>query len=154
VVFYYIPLLTSLLSFDIDFTNVYLYNDKERVALMMEVVSTSETLVTFYQATRHNIPQDTLLHTSHRGYLKYHVICVFIIKTENSCPLKWVRVTLLVVERTKATRKQVVFLMESRPPIHLQQSTILIPENRTCSFYVKDCFSKKWRKVKHLKGII
>jgi hypothetical protein len=32
------------------------------IALMMEAVSTSETLVNFYKTTRRNIPEDSHLH--------------------------------------------------------------------------------------------
>jgi hypothetical protein len=31
------------------------------IALMMEALSTSETLINFYQITRRNIPEDTVL---------------------------------------------------------------------------------------------
>jgi hypothetical protein len=40
------------------------------IALMMEAVSTSETSVSFYQTTRHNIPEDSHLHTRGRQTLK------------------------------------------------------------------------------------
>jgi hypothetical protein len=39
---------------------------------MMEAVSTSETSISFYQTTRHNIPEDTYLHTRSRDNLKSH----------------------------------------------------------------------------------
>jgi hypothetical protein len=32
------------------------------IALMMEAARTSETLVNFYQTTRHNVPEDSHLH--------------------------------------------------------------------------------------------
>jgi hypothetical protein len=38
--------------------------------LMMEAASTSETLLNFYQTTRHNIPEDSHLHTRRRENLK------------------------------------------------------------------------------------
>jgi hypothetical protein len=41
-----------------------------RGALMMDAVSTSETLVNVYQTTRRNNPQDSHLHTHHRENLK------------------------------------------------------------------------------------
>jgi hypothetical protein len=43
------------------------------IALMMEAVSTSETLVNFYQTTRRNIPEDSHLHTR-RDNLKSYLI--------------------------------------------------------------------------------
>jgi hypothetical protein len=42
------------------------------ITLMMEAVSTSETLVNFYQTTERNIPEDSHLHTSHHENLKFH----------------------------------------------------------------------------------
>jgi hypothetical protein len=39
---------------------------------MMDVISTSETLVNFYQTTRRNIPEDSYLHTLRRQNLKSH----------------------------------------------------------------------------------
>jgi hypothetical protein len=42
------------------------------IALMMEAVNTSETSVSFYQATRRNIPEDSHLHTHRRKNLKSH----------------------------------------------------------------------------------
>jgi hypothetical protein len=44
------------------------------VALMMETVSTFETSVYFYETTRRNIPEDSLLHTRRRENLKSHLI--------------------------------------------------------------------------------
>jgi hypothetical protein len=41
--------------------------------LMIEVASTSETSVNFYQTTRRNDPEDTHLHTRHREKLKSHI---------------------------------------------------------------------------------
>jgi hypothetical protein len=35
------------------------------IVLMMEAVSTSETMVNFYQTTRHNIPEDSFLQNQH-----------------------------------------------------------------------------------------
>jgi hypothetical protein len=43
------------------------------IALMMEVESTSETSVNFYQTTRRNNPEDNHLHTRHRENLKSHL---------------------------------------------------------------------------------
>jgi hypothetical protein len=40
---------------------------------LMDTVSTSETLVTLYQTTRHNIPQDNL-HIRCRIILKFHLM--------------------------------------------------------------------------------
>jgi cell division protein FtsL len=40
------------------------------IALMMEVVSTSETSVNFYHTARRNIPEDSHLHTGRREDLK------------------------------------------------------------------------------------
>jgi hypothetical protein len=45
-----------------------------RRALMMEAVSTSETLVSVYQTTRRNIPEDSHLHTRRRENLKSHLV--------------------------------------------------------------------------------
>jgi hypothetical protein len=42
------------------------------VALMMEAVSTFETLVNFYQITRRNIPEDSHLHNRHHENMKSH----------------------------------------------------------------------------------
>jgi hypothetical protein len=39
------------------------------ITLMMVAVSTSEMSVNFYQATRHNIPEDSHLHTRRRENL-------------------------------------------------------------------------------------
>jgi hypothetical protein len=44
------------------------------IALMMEAANTSETSVNFYQTTRHNIPEDSHLHTRRRENLKSHLI--------------------------------------------------------------------------------
>jgi hypothetical protein len=44
------------------------------IALMMEAVRTSETSVSFYQTTLHNIPEDSRLHTRCRENQKYHLI--------------------------------------------------------------------------------
>jgi hypothetical protein len=41
-------------------------------ALMMEVASTYETSVNFYQTTRRNNPEESHLHTRRRENLKYH----------------------------------------------------------------------------------
>jgi hypothetical protein len=41
-----------------------------RFALMMEAARTSETLVNFYQTTRHYNPEDSRLHTHRRENLK------------------------------------------------------------------------------------
>jgi hypothetical protein len=41
---------------------------------MMEVVSTSETSVNFYDTTRRNIPEDSRLHTRRRENLKSHYL--------------------------------------------------------------------------------
>jgi hypothetical protein len=38
----------------------------------MEIVSTSETSVSFYQTTRRNIPEDGHFHTRHRKNMKSH----------------------------------------------------------------------------------
>jgi hypothetical protein len=40
---------------------------------MMETVSTSETSLSFYQTTRHNIPEDSHLHT-HRREMNFEVL--------------------------------------------------------------------------------
>jgi hypothetical protein len=42
------------------------------IALMMEAVSTSETLVNLYQTTRRNIPEDSNLHNRRGENLKSH----------------------------------------------------------------------------------
>jgi hypothetical protein len=41
---------------------------------LMDTVSTSETLVTLYQTTRRNIPQDRHLHIRCRIILKFHLM--------------------------------------------------------------------------------
>jgi hypothetical protein len=51
------------------------------IALMMEAVRTSETLVNFYETTRRNIPEDSHHHPRRRENLKshkyfYHNFCV------------------------------------------------------------------------------
>jgi hypothetical protein len=46
------------------------------IALMMKAVSTSETSVNFYQATRRNNPEDSHLHTRRRENLKSHKLLV------------------------------------------------------------------------------
>jgi hypothetical protein len=43
-----------------------------RLALMMEVASTSETSVNFYQTTRRNNPEDSNCRTRRRENLKSH----------------------------------------------------------------------------------
>jgi hypothetical protein len=50
---------------------------------MMEAASTSETLENFFQATRHDNPQDSYLHTSRRENLKSHLARVLF--TEYIC---------------------------------------------------------------------
>jgi hypothetical protein len=42
------------------------------IALMMKAVSTSETSVNFYQRIRHNIPEESHLHTRLRENLNCH----------------------------------------------------------------------------------
>jgi hypothetical protein len=42
------------------------------IALMVEAVSTSETLVKFYNTKWHNIPEDSHLHTCHPDHLNFH----------------------------------------------------------------------------------
>jgi hypothetical protein len=44
------------------------------IILMMEAVSTSETLVGFYQTTQNNVPEDSCLHTRRCENLKYHTV--------------------------------------------------------------------------------
>jgi hypothetical protein len=44
------------------------------IALMMEVASTSETSVNFYQTTRRNNPEDSHLYTRRRENHKSHNI--------------------------------------------------------------------------------
>jgi hypothetical protein len=44
------------------------------LALTMEAESTSETLISFYQTTRRNIPEDSHLHTRRRENLKSHML--------------------------------------------------------------------------------
>jgi hypothetical protein len=46
------------------------------IALMMEVRSTSETLVNFYQTTWHYNPEDNHLHTCHRENLKSNLTVI------------------------------------------------------------------------------
>jgi hypothetical protein len=47
------------------------------ITLMMEAVSTSETLVNFYETTQHNIPEDSHLHNR----------CCVNLKSHNTFPL-------------------------------------------------------------------
>jgi DNA-binding Lrp family transcriptional regulator len=49
------------------------------ICLMMEAVSTTETVVNFYQTTWRSIPEDIHLHTRRREKLKYHHILVRLI---------------------------------------------------------------------------
>jgi hypothetical protein len=44
------------------------------IALMMDAASTSETSVNFYKTTRHNIPEDSHLHTHRRENLNSHQV--------------------------------------------------------------------------------
>jgi hypothetical protein len=41
--------------------------------LMLEAINTSEKLINFYQTTRHNIPEDSHLHTSYYENLNSHL---------------------------------------------------------------------------------
>jgi hypothetical protein len=50
------------------------------IALMMEAVSTCETPVNIYQATRRDTPEDSHLHTHRRENLKLHFL--------RNCPLR------------------------------------------------------------------
>jgi hypothetical protein len=45
------------------------------ITLMMEVASTSETLVNFYQTAWHNNPENSHLYTRHCDNLKSHTSC-------------------------------------------------------------------------------
>jgi hypothetical protein len=45
------------------------FSDIELYSLMMEAVSTSETSVNFYEATRRSIPEGCYLHTRRRENL-------------------------------------------------------------------------------------
>jgi hypothetical protein len=52
-----------------------------KIALMMEVAMTSETLVNFYQTTRCYNPEDSNLHTHRRENLKsYNIRAVYSLK--------------------------------------------------------------------------
>jgi hypothetical protein len=51
---------------------------------LMEAVSTSETLVNFYQTTRGNIPEDSHLHIPRRENLKSHLVTSVIIMGNTS----------------------------------------------------------------------
>jgi hypothetical protein len=51
------------------------------IALMMEAVSTSETSGIFYQTTRHNIPEDSHLHTCCCENLKSYKTSFIFFKT-------------------------------------------------------------------------
>jgi hypothetical protein len=42
------------------------------ITLMIEAVSSSETLVNIYQTTQFNMPEDSHLHTPHHKNLKSH----------------------------------------------------------------------------------
>jgi hypothetical protein len=48
------------------------------IAVMMEAVSTSETLVNFYQTSRRNNPEDSRLHTRRRENLKSQLVDSFV----------------------------------------------------------------------------
>jgi hypothetical protein len=50
---------------------------RDEIALMMEMVSTSETSVNFYQTTRRNIPEGSHIHTRRRENLKFHNLSCF-----------------------------------------------------------------------------
>jgi hypothetical protein len=45
---------------------------------MMEAVITSDISLNFYETTRHNIPEDSHLHTRRRENLKSHTVKHFI----------------------------------------------------------------------------
>jgi hypothetical protein len=51
----------------------------------MEVVSTSETLLNFYQTTWCNIPEDNHFHTCHCENLKSHPACLAGGEAEDVC---------------------------------------------------------------------
>jgi hypothetical protein len=55
----------------------YEYHINMIIALMMEVVSTSERSVNMYQTTRRNIPEGSHLHTRRRESLKSHITHLF-----------------------------------------------------------------------------
>jgi hypothetical protein len=46
------------------------------IALMMEAVSTSETLVNFYQTTRRYIPEDSHFYSRRREQLKSYMVFI------------------------------------------------------------------------------
>jgi hypothetical protein len=62
----------SLIEIDRRFRGVY-----RPIALVMEVVSSSETSVNIYQTTRPNIPEDSHLHDSFGCLVVYIRIVVF-----------------------------------------------------------------------------
>jgi hypothetical protein len=49
---------------------------RRAIALMMEALSTSETLVNFYQTTRSSIPKGSHYRIRHRENLKSHVLII------------------------------------------------------------------------------
>jgi hypothetical protein len=53
------------------------------IALMMEASRTSETSVNFYQTTRHNIPEDSHLHTRRHADLKSQTLKFGTIKQDD-----------------------------------------------------------------------
>jgi hypothetical protein len=52
------------------------------IALMMEVVRTSETSVHFNETTRRYIPESTKLHTRRHENLKSHMVHIGLVKIE------------------------------------------------------------------------
>jgi hypothetical protein len=60
------------------------------IALMMEAVSTSETLVDFYETTLCNMPEDSYPHTHHCENLKSHTLSVYITDKNHPLGLHWI----------------------------------------------------------------
>jgi hypothetical protein len=68
------------------------------IALMMEVASTSETSVNFYQTTRRYNPEDSHLNTRRRENLKSHAtgfFVLFCLKVNLINVRHWARLTVL-----------------------------------------------------------
>jgi hypothetical protein len=51
-------------SWEYEYGMLHSVSHRQRIALMVEAQQTSETSVNFYDTTRHNIPEDSHLHTN------------------------------------------------------------------------------------------
>jgi hypothetical protein len=52
---------------------------------MIEAANTSETSVNFYQTSRHNNPEYSILHTRRRENLKSHLVWIKFVLWLNKC---------------------------------------------------------------------